>query len=247
MKKFKNGFLLILFSWFAGAVIAQTSTERKLSWDYPVKPGTERWERHTTTQERVADVQVPREVLTALSTEDLTYVCLENPLMGSLFVYSPYDRGLDTLFVRYNCFRELLHRKDVIKGLLNWYNDAMQNLSFLNGNASDVQKGKIVRKIAVTTLLFNRCQMPDISKTETLKEILKQLCYGYEKMLTYPDFFGSASFEANYFTRAKIIIHLDEKFLEKIPSKEKNAVFVTGKYDEQTKLIIDDLSLQLIK
>jgi len=223
----------------------ESKCQKVLIWDYPVKPGSEEWEKHTTIQERIDAVQVPEIILSILSTEELTYLCLENP-MGSLFVYSPFDRGLDTIFVRYNCFRELLSRHDAVMGLLNWYLCTMQNLSLLKGDASDSDKGQIVRKIATITLLLTRCPMPDETKAENLKEILKLLYCGYEKMFKYPDLFGSASFEYSFYTRAKIIIALDEKNLEQIPQMGKNQVFINGKYDEITKVIINDLSCQLI-
>ena len=104
--------LMIVFSLVACAVHAQTVTEKKLPWDYPVKPGMAEWEQHKTSQERLEACQIPVDVLSTLSTEDLTDICMKNPLIiGLIFNYPPYDRGLDTLFRKFYGIKELFKRE----------------------------------------------------------------------------------------------------------------------------------------
>ena len=53
-------------------------------------------------------------------------------MLGVALAWNPHDRGLDSLFRQFNGVRELYKRKDAYKHLLNWYDSAIQNLSFLN-------------------------------------------------------------------------------------------------------------------
>jgi hypothetical protein len=247
----KTGFLVfVVFSYFACVANAQTAAEKKLPWDYPVKPQTEKWEQLQTVKERIAILQIPEDVLSSLSTEDLTDVCMKYPMMTfDLFFYRPHDRGLDTLIKKFNGVRELLKRKDASKELLNWYGRAMQNLSFLDGSASDAAKGNYVLSIAAASLLLSRCQLSNDTNKENYVEIVQHLIYGYEKLFAYPKAFNNSSFGAssNFYTRAKFITKIDKKNLDEIPLKDKNTLFTSAELNDQTIRAINELSYQIIQ
>lgn len=239
--------LLVIFCMVVGVVNAQTVREKKLPWDYPVKLGMKEWEQLDTRQKRLNACQIPIDVLSSLSTEDLTEICMQTHLVMEVFHYSSYEIGLDSLFKNFNGIRELFKRKDVAKGLLKWYENAIQNLSYLEGDATDVQKGRFTLNIAVMELLFTRYFSPDDALKKNYLEILQILVDGYEKMFMYPESFAGFSFSINIYSRAHQIIKISEQNLEKIPQKDKNRIFISGALDEETLNVINELSYQLIK
>ena len=219
-----------------------------LAWDYPVKPGSDEWEQIESTHGRIAICQIPEDILTSLATEDLTDICLHYPLLNfDLFFYRPHEIGLDMLFQKFNGVRELFNREDALSAILNWYSCAMQNLSYLDSEATDAEKGAFVLRIAAATLLLSRCQATDEPIIEDDVKIVKLLLCGYEKMPLYSNGFGSESFAASCFTRAKIMTRIDEQTLAKIPQGSNNPLFIRCDLDEETRLAIDEMTCQFIK
>ena len=246
MKRMKT-ILIVIFCWITCVIYAQPAIEKKLPWDYPVKLGTEEWNKMNSHQEAVNACQIPEGVLTSLSTEDLTEICLQYPfLFGSLFVCDTYEQGIHSLFGTFNGIKELFQREDVSKELLKQYHTMIQNLTILDGNDSDTLKALFIGTIAGTEILLSSYETPD-SKKENHIEMLQQLVNGYEQKLMYPEIFGGFSLGTNFFARAKIIVKMDEQMLEQIPLKEKNRVFQLGRTDETTINTINNLSYQLIK
>ena len=217
----------------------------ELAWDYPVKPWTEEGElteewKHLTRQDRINICQIPADVLSSLSTEELTDVCMQYPRLLECTALSPPDRGLDSLFKNFNGVRELFQRDDSFMGLLNWYGCALQNLE-----APD-DTGYSPSIVAAATLILSRYQSPDVANIENYVEIVQHLVCGYEKMIKYPDLYSGWSLAINCFTRAKILITIDEHNLEIIPQGYSNLLFTMRYLDEPTRCAIDELSCQII-
>ena len=234
--------LLLLFIFYTLTAYTQQAAEKKLPWDYPVKPGTEAWEQLTNRREAIEVCQIPEDVLSSLSTENLTEICLQYPLLLDVFTPISYERGLDIVFERFNGIRELFKRKDAAKELLRQYQAKMQNLSHLEGNDSDLQKGFFILSIASLELLLSRYHSTEGVQNKLYTEILKQLVDGHEKKLAYADYFQGIEF-TNFFSRAHMIGKIDEQNLKQIPQK----VFLQRRLDEATERTINELSYQLIK
>ena len=225
--------------------------DRKLSWDYPVKPWTEEWNNLTTRQERIDAMQIPNDILMSLYTDELVELCMTNSFIYEISHYLPVDNGLDSLLNRINCFRELYNREDASKALLNWYKNAMQNVSFLYSDASPAQKGIFLENIAIIEILLTRYQSQNEVNKDDYIEIVQQLVCGYKKMLLHPDYFDEYSLDYNIFSRARQLVKISDQNLEKIPQKDKNQVLIGAygpyHYDEQSISIINELSCQYIK
>jgi len=236
------------------------------SWDYRVKNFTEEWNQ-LTTEERFENCQIPEDVLALLSTDDLADICMKNPLLiawGNTFYH--FEDGPDGLYENFNGVRELFQREDAYKALLKWYECALENLSCLY-NESFVEelaqeRAILTININIATLLLSR-YVSKVDAKENYVEIVRQLVYGYEKMseFAYPE--NETFCFLNYpncFTRAKILIKIDESNLDKIPMGDQNPIFgnfiplyfflVEGKdccdTNEETILIINELSYQII-
>ena len=220
--------------------------EKKLPWDYPVKPGTDAWAKFETHDEMVAACQIPEDILSNLSTEDLTDICLQYPLLIDIFAFNIVNDGLDKLFADFNGIRELYKRNDLSVFLLKRYNEKIQNFSYLDGKVADVDKGDFTMSISILEFLFSRVQEQNNEGTG-FKEILKALVASYEgKFSRYNDFIG-IGFESNFLSRAQVISKMDPVFVSQLPEKNKDNVLYTGRANEQTINIINDWSYRLIK
>ena len=236
-------------------------------WDYKVKNFTEEWEQ-LTTEERTNNCQIPENVLDSLSTDDLVEICMRNPLLiaWSRSFYH-FDDAPDGLFENFNGARELFKREDAYKGLLKWYQCALENCNVLYCESCDgeieQERATLTIHINIATLLLSRYESPADAK-ENYVEIVRQLTEGSEKMamFSYPETETYCFLNyPNCFARAKILIKIDERNLEKIPLGYQNPIFgyflpayfclVDGKdccdTYEETIRIIDELSYQIIK
>ena len=228
----------------------ETACQQELPWDFPVKPGTEEWDQFQTHEEIVDACQIPEEILVSLSTEDLTEICMQCPIINIPLSHEHYDAGLDDLFSKFNGVRELFQREDLSKGLLKWYRCAILKLS--DKTISKAEEARLWYYVYCWEVLSSRCKFQD---KEEYIDALKHLVCGYEKHILYRlDDLGSGSFMAaydNFFARVHIINKIEERILEesltKIPETTKLYLFYRGFANEQTMPIINELTCQLIK
>ena len=222
--------------------------EDALLWDYPVKPGTEDWKQFNSHEEMVNACQIPDDVLVCLSTDKLTDLCLQYPMLLDIFAFNFLDNGLNQLFISFNGIRELYKRKDAAKSLTDRYMEKIQSLSFLeNDEIEGIEKGKFSVSIWYLDALMSRIEVQDHENMEILQEVLRTLISGYEA-LNILNYDGKRSlYEYNFFARAHVIIKICEQCVEEIPNGKGNAVFAPHGANAETAEIIDRLSYQLIK
>jgi hypothetical protein len=204
------------------------------SWDFPVKPGTEGWKNFHSTQEMVDACQVPEDILSSLSTDELTDVCLQYPLLFSYCAFTDWNYAMEVEFHDFNGFRELFKRSEVAEELLKRYQAKISSI-----NDTTILKEDYLFPVTNLDVLLSRCQSQE-------KEILQSLVTGYEKEIMYPDYFDFFSLKSNFFARAIIIAKMSPESLEKIPSGSNNSVFYGQGFNEETAIIIDELSYELI-
>ena len=90
----KYRILIPIFSLFACVLNAQTATEKKVMWDYPVKPGMEEWNQLKTEQERIDAVQIPKTILEKIVDEafsSLPGVLFSVRIMASILDVEEYQ------------------------------------------------------------------------------------------------------------------------------------------------------------
>jgi hypothetical protein len=232
---------------FACEANDHTTIEKNVvTWDYPVKPGTEAWKKFNSNEEMVNACQIPEKILSALSTENLTKLCLQYPLLHDVFAFNSINDGLDKLFDDFNGIRELYKRKDVSENLVKRYAEKLQNFPFWDGSASDLEKGRFIVSISILEVLLSRIEQGHGGK-DTQKNILRHFVSGYEDKLKYADYFMELGFRTSFYSRIHVILKIDPSSIERLPQKDKNSVLFSGIADEQSIRIIDDLSYQLIK
>jgi hypothetical protein len=217
-----------------------------LAWDYPVKPGMPEWANFKSLEEMVNACQIPKHVLSSLSTEDLTVICLQYPLLVNAFAFNLLDMGLDRLFENFNGIRELFNRTEVAQELLKHYHARLQGLDILDDkSASDLEKGNQIISVYEIEVLLSRYQSLDNS-TGNYKQILKCLVAGYEKQSKY-DYFNGPGCCYQYYSRIRTILKISPQSIERIPEGDGNAIFSPHTPDKETADVINELSYKLIK
>ena len=90
----------------------QFPNEDALSWDYPVKPGSEKWKTFQTGMEMVEACQIPKSVLSGLSTEELLLICLKFPLLFDIGAANFFSDGYAAYENNFNGIREFYLRSN---------------------------------------------------------------------------------------------------------------------------------------
>ncbi|GHV58484.1 hypothetical protein FACS1894182_11020 [Bacteroidia bacterium] len=192
--------------------------------------------------------QIPEEILLSLSTEDLTDVCLHYPLLYDVFAFDNLNNGLDKLFEDFNGIRDLYKREDFALSLAKRYTQKVQNFSFLNSQVSEIEKGYFIISVSALEVLLSRIKGQDNAEKASYREILRYLVAGYEEKCRHADYFKGFGFQTNFYSRGHIISEMDKSIANQLlPQENKNSTLFSGMTDEQSILVIDKLSYQLIK
>jgi hypothetical protein len=216
-----------------------------LVWNYPVKPGMPEWAQLGSTEEMYDTCMIPEDILPSLSTEDLTKICLQHPLLSIFSAQTNWMYGIELQFENFNGLRELFQREGVANELLKWYNKMLQKVESMCTNNNDFD----MLDVSNIEALFCKYQKHENDADYIYVEVLKHLVSWYETKLMYKEVFGSYSFRSNYLSRAIIIEKISPGILiERIPQGEKNPVFLNGdSYYAGTYEIINELSYKLIQ
>lgn len=145
MKKIK----LLWLSFICFSLLAQ---ESKLGWDYPVKPGSEKWKALKSHYEMVTICQIPENIIHSLSTDDLITICLDYPLFFTLTAFTNMQEGYEQVSTEFNGFKELILRKDFGKMMLKQYK-SIKTLD-IDNVYTDLDKGKFMFRIFYLELML---------------------------------------------------------------------------------------------
>lgn len=96
------------------AFAASAEQEKNKLYVFPEK---KEWKNLDTPQKRKKALQIPANVLSQISTEELLDVCFDYPYLLDFLFYDSYQQGLEALARQFNGFKELLGRKDIAEPL----------------------------------------------------------------------------------------------------------------------------------
>ncbi|MCL1942868.1 MAG: hypothetical protein FWF54_04890 [Candidatus Azobacteroides sp.] len=206
---------LILFSF---SVMGQG---KKLVWDYPVKPGTEKWKSFNTHEEMLNACQIPENILQNMNTADLMEICLDYPLKGDIYAYSNVKNGIEHVSLQFNGFAELFSRNDNFQNLLLKLEQSKLNLNNdLASNKNMAEQGEIMLNFAIieSFLSFDAVLLnSDYNQKKQLSEITKEVL-NYK--LQNSDKFGIFSVTSTAFLLGKTLQKIN-KFSNITPSTAK--------------------------
>lgn len=176
-----------------------------MSWDYPVKPGTELWKSLESNEAKVEACQIPQNILEELSDSILLELCLNYPLLNDFYAFENYDKGIDKLIGDFNGIRELFLRENKSKVFLSKYNNLIINPFILEKEISNIAKGEYIVLISTIELLISRPEMQKGLIFSDQKNIMQEMWRAYEMKIEYLKYFQGLGLKTNLKARENII------------------------------------------
>uniref|UniRef100_UPI003216D57E hypothetical protein n=1 Tax=uncultured Draconibacterium sp. TaxID=1573823 RepID=UPI003216D57E len=151
----------------------------EVSWDYPVKPGSEEWKNLETYQDKLSSYNIPGDILEDISTEKLVESCLKYPELRLIFTRNSLQQGYDYIRTIFNGFRELESRQDAGHELLRIYSS--YNPENINNKYSTLERGRQILKITYIEILIAQYNILKSFNTSESQELLNQCRKKYKQ------------------------------------------------------------------
>lgn len=135
-------FLIAIFVVSQIQMFGQPNDGAKEEYTIPFHQNDIKWNSYRNTDERLAALQIPQDVLNKISTDNLIDVCFDFPYLFDFYAYDNQYQGFECLKKEFNGFQELLTRPDVAKVLINRYRELpskVKTFSVLN----HIERGNI--------------------------------------------------------------------------------------------------------
>lgn len=176
--------ILLLLLTFPTTLLAQ---QNKVIWDFPVKPGTNKWVELKTYEEKLDAYNIPDTLLSILSTEELVKSCLNYPEFRLIMTRNSFQMGYDYLKSIFNGFDELEKRNDA--GILLLHEYQKFTPSNIQNYDTPLKKGGFSSKMRYLELML--AQKPILLKldTKSKKELLERCILNYEKIKKLPEYY----------------------------------------------------------
>lgn len=93
------------------------------------------WQYLETNDERWAALQLPEDMLSTISTEDLVEACMTYPLSLDCFAYNNVESGVAAVISHFNGFTELKKREDAFDKVLDFYDRKLEEIEMFGNTA----------------------------------------------------------------------------------------------------------------
>ena len=231
IKKIINLFTIIILI-TVNQIIAQNQV-----YDYPNINSEEI--KNLSFNELIQIHQIPKNILSNLSTDTLIKTCIKYPLFTRIFGINNYKIGAKTIFNEFNGFRELFGRPDATPSLIKAY----QQMKPCNYNWNNINKKTPVDLVFIKLMLNRTVIINKLNDNELIflsNEIVNKLIkksYLNNGFFANYDLNVSAFLLANILTKRKSFTNYSNKLQNNI-KKFTN----TGYCDFETKKFIIEQS-----
>jgi hypothetical protein len=174
-------------------------------YEYPICPirTPEIWEKLETQAEKLAVIQIPEDILSAISTAGLIETCLNYPLLSNFYVFNTPQEGFDRVVSRFNGLKELMGREDAGKELLNLYK-AINLENHLIQDSYPILRFQLIEMMISQNVILDKL-------TESEKQELSFLCF--EKAIDIVNNFeNSYSLHSTIFLVIRCLMTIDNEF-----------------------------------
>lgn len=131
----------LLFLW-----VVPFSLWAQQKWDFPIKPGTEKWILLGSHSKRVEACQIPEAVLVQMSTQELVEVCYNYPFLIEVFNYDCEKDGIRAIASQFNGLKILLKRKDCVSSIMAFIEYLSEELQMTTVLLKPIKRGEIIAK-----------------------------------------------------------------------------------------------------
>lgn len=199
---------------------------RTTPYDFPIKPGSAKWQSFKSVQDMYDACQIPSDILKNLSTKALIQTCLNYPASAVLLIHNTPQQGFEEWKQKFNGIQELYKREDAVPELLSIY--SAFDVSGYYNLVSDNQKGEHAFRLKIIEIIIVQNDVINKLITSQQKQLLKSCLLKYEKMETNEGF-GFANLESTGRIISKISNILGNQTLKtKTNTKDAQEFIKTG-------------------
>jgi len=182
---------------------AMNAQGRKISWDYPVKPGMEEWSQFKSMEEMYKACQIPDSILKRLDTESLVNICLNFPAPPVFPLFNTPKEGFMAYYTNFNGIQELFSRKDAGQYLLKKYE--MMSISDFNPLWQSYKQGQFIFHYEFVEAILAQPQIIESLDNKGRNDLLKEAIRKLDEKKSMPDLFGDTSLEINIWIIGKAL------------------------------------------
>jgi hypothetical protein len=164
-------------------------SQEKVTWDFPIKDGTDEWEKLTSYEEKLDAYNIPNEILCEINTSELVQICLKYPELRLIMTRNSLQQGYDYLNSIFNGFGELEKRSDAAKELLKEYKKL--NPKNIKNIATSIERGAYAYKLIYIEILLAQKQILLNVDNKDKKELIKTSLNNYESIELMPENYGT--------------------------------------------------------
>ena len=170
---------------------------------FPIKPGSEEWNKLTSNVQRVEMLQLPKNELEKMPTTQLLQVCLDYPLAPEMMLYDTIQQGTEIIIGQFNGLQELMKRKDAAIILLKFYSKLSPDL--LDRKWTLRRKGEFAFKFRYIELLLSQdCVLSTLSSSKR-RQLLRKAIQTFESKRENPEVYGLMSLNAPVLVMARVL------------------------------------------
>jgi hypothetical protein len=212
--------LLLTFSF------ALNAQEKKLTWDYPVKPGMEEWSQFKSINEMYEACQVPDNILKQIDTESLVDLCLSFPAPPVFPLFNTPQEAFLVYFSNFNGIRELFDRKDAGQYLLKKY--TTMSLSDFNPSWPLYKQGQYISHYKFVEAILSQPQVIASMDVGERKDLLREAILKLDEKKSKNDIFGDNSLEINLWIIGKILYSDAKSFFQRYNQQSIQTAIESG-------------------
>jgi len=217
--------LHVLFYFFVTVLNAQTE---KPAWDYPVKPGMEKWKQFKSVDEMYQACQIPDDILKQLDTQSLVDICLSFPAPPLFPLFNTPQQGFMEYYSNFNGIRELFQRKDAGAYLLKKYTS--MSLSDFNPLWQLHQQGRFISHYKFIESILSQPQVIASLDSKGRMLLLKETVRKMDEKLSKNDLFSGFSLEINLWVIANVFYSENKAAFEKYNRQNIQSALKTGTF-----------------
>ena len=147
------------------------------------------WQSITNHEEKIAALQIPENLLSKISTENLAEACMTYPLGPECFFFNDYQFGLARIIENFNGFAELKKHNDAFDKILDHYSKELdKNVRKVYDNetlTTEPLQLFYVEQFIISGYLYPVDQLKDSQKLISLYPIAKKLRESSEKFQSH--------------------------------------------------------------
>lgn len=198
----KKMIMIFLFCFVCSGLMPQD-----IKWDYAVKPGSKEWQQLTTQEKKVHACQIPEELLSKISTQNLMELCLNYPLFLNVTVFSTFSSGFNRFVSDFNGINELFRRNKSAELLKEEF--VKMSVKNLDSNLTILQQGKYVYDLMFIELILSQDEILRQLSKEELKLLLINSVQKYYDKKDLLNIYGEMSLKTIGLLISSIILQLD--------------------------------------